>query len=258
MTWATKRKLTYMAIIFLVIALFAFIKLYPKFNVPPTCGDNKQNGAERGVDCGGACQKICPSDTVSLVVKWARSYPVSTGYYNSFAYIENQNITAAAQTISYEFSLFDDKNLFIVSRKGTIYVPPNSRFVVFEPAIPTGLRVPKNTLLRFTSTPVWLSVKDRFSEYRLLSSALSPTDLDSSPKLTATISNEGERRIEGIDIFAILYNADGNAIGASKTFLDSLSSDQKKDVYFTWRTPFNGEVKHVELMTQFNIFNQPK
>src|SRR5258706_7402476 len=258
MTWAARRKLTYTAIVILLVAVFAFIKLYPKFNVPPTCSDSKQNGDERGVDCGGACQKICLSDTTPLVIKWSRSFSVSTGFYNSFAYIENQNISAAAELVAYEFSLFDDKNLFITSRKGTTYIPPNGRVVVFEPAIPTGVRIPNNTLFRFTSTPLWLSTKDRFSDLKLLSTAGVPTNLDSAPKLTATLENASTQNINGIDVFAIIYNTDGNAIGASKTYLENLTNGQKQDVFFTWRAPFNDDIKKVELLTQFNIFDQVK
>lgn len=239
-----------------VIGLLLFFYLYPKFNVPPTCTDNKQNGDERGIDCGGICSRICLDDTTPLVVKWSRSHPVANGYYNSFAYIENQNISAAAEQVSYEFTLFDDKNLYIASRKGSTYVSPNGRFAIFEPAIPTGERVVKNTLFRFTSTPNWVNAKDRFTDLKLLTSAESPTNLDVAPKLNGTIENASLYTIKDIDVFAVVYDADGNAIGTSTTHVGTLASGIKKDIFFTWRAPFPGEAKKVELLSQFNVFTQ--
>jgi hypothetical protein len=256
MTWAAKRKLTYFGGVLLVFLVALFLYLYPKFTVPPTCTDAKKNGDERGVDCGGACARICVEDTTPLVVKWSRSYAVAKGYYNAFAYIENQNISAASQEVTYEFTLFDEKNLFIASRQGKTYVPPNGRFAVFEPAIPTGERVPKNTLFRFTSTPVWVTAKDRFSELKLLSSVGSPENLDLAPKLKGVVENASLYTIKNINVFAVIYDADGNALGTSATQINGMSSGVKKDVFFTWRAPFGGEAKRVELLTQFNIFEQ--
>jgi hypothetical protein len=256
MTWAAKRKLTYLGLVVLCFAVVLFLYLYPKFTVPPTCTDAKQNGNERGVDCGGACARICVEDTTPLVVKWSRSYAVAKGYYNAFAYVENQNISAASREVSYEFTLFDEKNLFIASRQGKTYVPPNGRFAVFEPAIATGERVPKNTLFRFTSTPVWVSAKDRFSDLKLLTSTESPTNLDVAPKLKGVVENASLYTIKNINVFAIIYDSNGNALGTSATQINGISSGVKKDVFFTWRTPFDGEAKRVELLTQFNIFEQ--
>lgn len=92
MTWSGKRKLYYGGIACIAIALFLFINIYPKLTKDPTCSDGKRNGAEVGTDCGGGCARICAAEAVPLVVKWSRSFKVSEGFYNAFAYIENQNL----------------------------------------------------------------------------------------------------------------------------------------------------------------------
>lgn len=207
-----------------------------------------------GVDCGGSCERLCFSQTTPLLVKWSRSFRVAPGFYNAFAYIENQNLGAAAREIGYEFTLYDEQNLFIGSRKGAVYVPPNGRFGVFEPAIPTGTRIPKNTLFRIISEPEWLRITEEESKQVLHTQATLPENTDTEPRLLATLENPTILPIKNIDVFAILYDDNGNALSVSKTILEALSPGDKKTVSFTWREPFTTLVQDTEIITQVNVF----
>ena len=238
----------------LFVALYLAVKIYPSFNIAPTCTDTKKNGDERGIDCGGACTKICQNDAAPLVIKWSRSFKVGEGIYNSFAYLENQNVQAAAQIIYYEFNLYDANNIFITTRKGSTYVPPNSRIGIFEPAVNTGKRVPKNTLFKLLSTADWEKVTEDESKQVIFAEATIPTNLEISPRLSLVVENPTVNLTRNIDVFAIIYDADNNALGLSKTIIDSMSSGTKKEVNFTWREPFAGEPKRTEIITQVNIF----
>jgi hypothetical protein len=61
-------------------------------------------------------------------------------------------------------------------------------------------------------------------------------------------------RFNYIDVFAIIYGNDGNALGVSKTIIDNMPSGAKEKHTFTWREPFAGEPKRTEIITQVNIF----
>ena len=92
MEWAHKRQLKYLMIVLSVILLsVAFIAYRLFFSQPATCFDNKQNGAESGIDCGGACERICLAEQRELMVHWARPSRVTDNVYNAVAYIENRN-----------------------------------------------------------------------------------------------------------------------------------------------------------------------
>ncbi len=254
MSWAGKRKMFYGGIACLAFALFLLVNIYPKLNKPPTCVDAKQNGTETGIDCGGGCERICQAAAVPLVVKWSRAFKVGDGYYNAFAYIENQNLLASSKIVYYQFDFYDANNIFISSRQGATYIPPNGRFGIFEPAIVTGNRIPKNTLFRFTSIPEWLRVSVDESKQSVFAEAGVPTNLDVAPKLPVTISNPTITSIQAIDALAIIYDNDNNALGVSKTVIDGMAAGTKKDVTFTWREPFAGEPKRTEIITQVNVF----
>ena len=254
MTWSAKRKLYYGGIACIVIALFLFINIYPKLTKDPTCSDGKRNGTEVGIDCGGGCSRICAAEAVPLVVKWSRSFKVSEGFYNAFAYIENQNLQAAARVIYYEFTFYDADNIFISSRKGTAYVPANGRFGIFEPAVSTGKRIPKNTTFKFASTPEWLKVTEDESKQIIFAEAGVPSNLEIAPRMSVGVENPTLSQVRDIDVFAIIYDADDNALAVSKTVVDGLIANSKKNLTFTWREPFAGDPKRVEIISQINVF----
>ncbi len=254
MTWGGRRKLLYGGILCIVVALLLLAYIYPKINVAATCVDQKQNGAEHGIDCGGNCVKICQAEAAPLVVKWTRSFKVADGYYNAFSYVENQNIQAASQTLYYEFSLYDSDNVFITSRSGMTYVPPNGQFGIFEPAIATGKRIPKNTSIKLVNDPQWLKISQDEAKQSIFAEASVPTNLDIAPKLSVSIENSTITPVKNVDVFAIVYGEAGNALGVSKTILDVVPANAKRTATFTWREPFAGEVKKTEIINQVNVF----
>ena len=111
MTWAFRRQILYILILIIFLSVFGFLIVYPRLNKAPTCFDNKKNGAEGGVDCGGLCLRACIEQTDALSVLWARTFRVVPGRYNAVAYIENHNKNAAVNKINYRFRFADKKYL---------------------------------------------------------------------------------------------------------------------------------------------------
>src|SRR3989338_6228133 len=116
-SWSQRRKSVY----FLIFAgfLFGFVILpaYFLFYKPPTCFDGKQNSDEKGVDCGGGCATLCRSQYLDPNIIWTRVIKVKSGLYNVLAYIENPNIDAGADSISYVFRIKDNDGVLIYERK---------------------------------------------------------------------------------------------------------------------------------------------
>src|SRR3989344_1172894 len=135
MTWALKRQILYITVLILCIAIFGFLIIYPSLSKAPTCSDNKQNGNETGVDCGGSCARACLAQVDEISVLWARSFRVIAGRYNAVAYFENHNKNIAIDKINYKFRFADKNNIYIGKREGSTFIPPSGRFAIFEPAI---------------------------------------------------------------------------------------------------------------------------
>jgi len=244
-TWASKRKTLYatafIAAIVFLIALPLFLIFYEK----PTCFDGKMNGRETGVDCGGKCAKVCSADFLSPVITWARSHKIAEGVYNLGAYIENPNPDGGAVNVPYTFTLYDSAGLPIAERRGTTYIPPYRNIVVFENAVLTNERVPARITFEFDSRIPWeKSIQN--AEYLVASNGRLTED--GRPRLEAEVHNRNVEAYQNIDVFAILYDINGNVVAFSKTKIDSLAPNQKERAVFTWPLPLTAPVARTEVI----------
>ncbi|MFA5933768.1 MAG: hypothetical protein WC795_00890 [Candidatus Paceibacterota bacterium] len=256
MNWAVKRQLFFISIFLGLIMLIIGILAVPKLIAKPTCTDTKQNGTEAGIDCGGECPNFCPFEVNSAIVLWARSFQSSTNTYNAVAYIENQNSNAAIKSIPYEFKIYDENSIIITSRKGIAFIPPNGRTPIFESTISVGNRTPVRTSFEFIGKLDWIKVDSHIIEnLPIVSRDNNLINIDTTPKLTSTIVNNSFYDLFDVEVVAILYNADGNAIAASKTVIDSLAKSSSVPVFFTWSKPFGDTISTIEVIPRINIFS---
>lgn len=256
MTWALKRQIFYITILVLFISVFGFLIIYPNISKAPTCTDNKQNGDETGIDCGGSCPKACVYQVDQVSVLWARAFKVVPGRYNAVAYLTNHNQNEAIENITYRFRFADANNVYIGKREGSTFVPPGGNFAVFEPAIDVGSSTPVYVSFEFTEEPVWLQVSpEKINQLKVLVSNIQLTDPDTSPRLSATLKNNSLFTIPNVGAVAILYDKTGNAISTSRTYFDQLSPLQSVDANFTWPEPLPGEVVQKEIIPMFDVFS---
>ena len=255
MTWAFKRQIFYIVILLLFFGIFGFLITYPSFNKPPTCADSKQNGDETGVDCGGSCAKACLSQVDEISILWARAFKVVPGRYNAVAYLENHNKNTAVNKINYRFRFADKNNVYIGKREGSTYIPPSGKFAVFEPGIDIGNSIPIYTTFEFTQTPEWTTIPpEKINQLQVLVSNINLMNEETSPVLSATIKNNSFFVIKEVDIIAILYDANRNAVSASRTYLNELVAGENREVNFTWPEPLPDKVIAKEIIPLYNIF----
>lgn len=255
MTWAFKRQFFYIFVLVLFLTGSGFLIIYPSLNKPPTCLDGKQNGTETGVDCGGSCSRACFAQVDPVSVLWARTFKVVAGRHNAVAYLENHNKNTAINKINYRFRFADANNIYIGKRDGSTYVPPSGKFAVFEPAIDIGNSIPVYTTFEFTEFPQWVTVSlEKVRQLQVLVSSIALTDEDTAPKLSAKIRNGSLFTIPAIKVVAILYDALGNSVAVSSTYIDLLNGEESKDVNFSWPEPILSKVIAKEIIPMYNIF----
>lgn len=255
LSWGAKRQLGYFSIILVAIIVALIIMILPYLNKEPTCFDGKTNGDESGIDCGGACAKVCTPDALSLVTLWSRAFKVEGGKYNLMAYIENQNRESGVPIMSYEFKVYDDNNIFIGRRSGTTFITSNDRTAIFEAGIDTGNRTPKRVSFEFTSAPTWIKI-DRDQKNALAVSAEDKVLSNplNSPKLEAMIVNKTINEIKNLEVYAVLYDEQDNVITVSKTLIDILPKNGKSPIVFTWPEPLPTRPTRIDIFPQVNIF----
>ena len=256
MTWAAQRQIFYIFILVVILLALGSLIGYPFFNDPPSCQDNKQNGNETGVDCGGSCVRACLSQVDQISVIWARAFRVVPGRYNAVAYLENHNTNTVVSKIKYRFRFADANNIYIGKREGETTVPAGGHFAVFETAVDIGNSIPTYTTFEFTETPLWVTVpKEKIDQLRIAVSDIKLENTDTSPILSAIVKNNSLLIISEIDVVVILYDEKENAISASRTYLEKLSGQEKAEIRFTWPEPIPGKVVTKEIIPIFDIFS---
>jgi Mg-chelatase subunit ChlD len=237
MDWATKRKLQYFGIIVATIIIFIVIPFYVFIYEAPTCFDGSKNGSEAGIDCGGACKLLCSTQIAEPISRWdPRVFKVSPGTYSVIAYLENPNVTGEVLNAPYSFKLYDKDGILIVEKKGTTFIPKGATFAIFEGGIETGERIPTRAAFSFDGPLVWTRNAATPPQITVVNKALSR--LETSPRVDASVTNNSFERIRNIELVAIISDGSGNAIAASRTFIENLERGTTLPIVFTWPAPF--------------------
>jgi hypothetical protein len=246
-TWSSRRKLLYGGSIFAIIAGVIGTVFFFYFYKPPTCFDGARNGKEQGIDCGGICAKLCQGAFLTPKIEWGggKAEKVADGLYNLASYIINPNTTVAALNVPYKFTLFDYKGILIAERQGYIDIPAHRNTLVFESAVSVGKRVPTKVTFEFLAPPLWFKSHDTIGGLVVVDKKYAEDEKMSS--LEIHLENKDLVPYQNITVGAVLYDANDNVIGFSKTIVDSLPAQGGKEVApFTWPLSRNGKVVTIE------------
>lgn len=244
--WAFMRRVQY-GTFFAIFCMLVISSVYYKYLYhAPTCFDSSQNGSEIGTDCGGSCTRICTFTVTQPKASWARSFRVQDGQYNAVAYIENINRVAASPELSYTFSLHDAQGL-IVERKGKTILPPDSVYPVFEAHIDTGSRIPTQTFITLDPIELWLPATEGRNQFTVTDRKL--TSSDSKPRLDAKIFNDSLTKADKVEVVATIFDAKGNALTSSRTFIDNFAPRSEASAVFTWPEPIAKTIRSCEVPT---------
>lgn len=69
------------------------------------------------------------------------------------------------------------------------------------------------------------------------------------PRVEAAITNTSLQSVGPLDVTAVVYGTDENALGVSKTIIDELGSEASKNIFFTWQQPFTVREEVCEIPT---------
>ena len=248
MKWSTQKQLSYGIVFLLIIIIVIGVPTYfTFFNKPATCFDNRQNQNETGVDCGGVCTKACVADVIeNPIVLWSRAFPIANGKYNLVAYLQNPNIDYVSEPFTYVFSIFDENNVLIGSREGTISAPYDKNFVVFEQAFDAGQRPIGKVTFDITSKITWRKSPSQNTKFSVSSDQI--VVIGGTPTLTSTITNKTVDTYTNFYVVAIVYDVDGNAMLVSRTLVDELRSSGKVVTVFTWPYLTNLKYSKIEIL----------
>ncbi len=236
LSWSNQRKFLYAGVVAVIAVAFLLVVYLQFFTTAPICFDGTLNGDEHGIDCGGSCALFCTDQARPPIVLWARVFEVGPSTYTAAAYVRNPNPGAATRDVAYSFQLFDEKNLLVTERTGTIDIPAVQTVPFIDTNINVGNRTVTHALFAFSEEPRWYKAAS-VPQLRVRNQYLAP---DAS-QLSATVANDSINNVDKVTIVAVLFDADGIARAASRSVLQRVPRKGSQDVTFTW----SGGVKNI-------------
>jgi len=247
MSWGTQRRNRVVSLIVSVILIVSGAVAFIVFYEEPNCFDGKQNSKEIGIDCGGNCELLCSSETLDLLVLWYRYFEVAPGIYNVLALIENQNLNAGADQISYKFDLLDENGISLDFRTGKFNIKPKEIIPIFESGLDTGKLKPARMSFVLGEQIIWQRQNERDKSVIIKDESIDETEKNFT-KIKATILNVSVDRIEDIYFIVIIYDEKNNAFASSSTFVELLPGSSEKDIVFTWPKKFDEQISKFEII----------
>lgn len=241
-SWRTRRKIQYLTSVFVFVAVIFSVPIYNFLKKAPTCFDGTHNGDELGVDCGGSCILVCSADVRPVSVVWERAFTVTRGVVTAAAYAENPNFGLVAPEVPYRFQVFDAQNVLIAEKRGTTYIATDGAFVLFEGPLSGGERVPDHVAFTFDTLVPWYR---RSEAPPLLEVKRQELVATTTPRIEADIYNAAVTPLSNIEVIAVAYDRLDNALGVSRTFIDTLAALDMHTVTFSWPHAFSDDVARI-------------
>lgn len=253
MDWRLKRQLKIIVTIFIVAALIAVWFSFKAY-FTPTCFDNRQNGGEADVDCGGSCVSCEVKHAKDVAIFWTRGVAVRENSYDAVAYVENQNEAVSSPRLKYEFVLSDDKGE-IARRKGESYIFPQERTYIIENAIEVSrppsqvdFRVLQDEWAYASKPPPDLVVEKK--EYGVQGDGALQNSV-----VRASIFNREPFGFREAEVIFVVFDNAGAVLGVSKVLAEEVRSGESHEVKALWPYKFSGNVGTIYARARANIFN---
>lgn len=244
MDWARKREWTVIAVLtaftLAVLAILAFAILYKT----PTCTDQKLDGDERGVDCGGSCSTVCSADAEKASVRFARVLQQS-GRDDLIAYIDNPNTDVYARNVRLVLDFYSADG-HLTEKHAQLSLPANRTTPLFLPGI-VNAPVERVFVSFANGSPQWTKGTGA-SEILPKASNLSVSGADAEPHLTATVTNVTAYAEHAVPFVATVFDADGTVIAASQTVVPLIPPQGSAQAVFTWNEPFASPYARIEIV----------
>ena len=247
--WSQRRKRIILSLIFGFLIFFIGLPVFFFFYRGPTCTDGKQNGDEKGIDCGGGCKKLCQADNLSIILKGdPQVVQVGSTTYAVVIQAQNPNLSSDILRARYIFRMYESSSTVPVRIiDGDVYVPQGQKFAVFEGPFDFSEAKPDRATFEWKQDSlVWNTNTKPLTALVIEEKYLSGEGEE--PRLTAELYNPSLDKVNNVELTAIISDEQGNTIGVSKTFVDSIEKEGREPIVFTWPQPFVGTPALIDIL----------
>lgn len=223
----------------MVLSAISFLIFWKFWYQTPNCFDGIKNGDETGIDCGGSCARVCGGDTVQPIMRWdPRLFEISPGLWSVLVYVENPNINIDAVHVPYIFTIHDADNRILEEKRGVTILPKNQTVGIFEGPIPIPEEYnPRRAFFELGERITWR--RNEREKEKIVVSHSPLLREDTAPRVEAVVRNDEIYEIKNIELIIAVFDGSDNAVAASRTFVESIKSNESANVLFTWPKPFD-------------------
>lgn len=249
--WSARRKFSYAGAVVMVFTL-AFAYSFRETLFPhPTCFDNKQNGFESGIDCGGACSLRCSQEVIPLSVSWSTLSKTSSTTYDLIGYVSNKNLDNVPHEMGYAFIVYDAEGREMSRIPGTTVVPLGDFPIIYQ-----------NATFPITPNSITLTLSNNVKHYKVNEQ---PTDTiirvsdtkfenGSIPRVSTKVTNMTRQVFRNVPVRVVLYDVDGNAFAGGETTIPEIGKEEVENVVFTWKRAFQDPPVKVRVLPILDPF----
>ena len=252
-SWRQSRKIAFIVVIIIIISGFLAYKTFPYFNKPATCYDNKENGDERGVDCGGSCKLICITDVIPFDIKYSKAISTDVGLYDIVSLIENRNKDKDTNdgSIDYTFLIYDKSGSVIKTISGSTTLPIGQTFPIVIQNVPITLSPGNsisNVVLNISDNKSWKAQDSVYANsFFKIGNIDFKRNFNNISQLKVNVSNLTKAYFRNVPVSVLLYDSNNNLVATNETILKEVKGSESKDLVFTWRKPLSIDNPKIEV-----------
>lgn len=239
--WRQKRKAFIVAVIFMIVILFALFKALPKILPQATCNDGVRNQNELDIDCGGECQKVCKSEYLPITVDVAKAIQTGTTTYKLFGLLKNPNADFKPTEILYKFYIYDkDGNKKEIGNN--IKVPVGQ----YIPIVVENYQADNIAKVNLTVSDYEMKRSNKDFSVILKDFIFENGDI---PKLQIFYTSPYRTDILNQFVFYVLTkDKDGNILSVDTTDVKGLYADRVDNFYLSFKEKFDRDVSSLMLL----------
>lgn len=261
-------KKMFIIIIILLVPTVLYLLLFP--NKPDVCFNGILDFDEERIDCGGACEKICPlilPDVSQIDVDWVEFVQDGKNRYDLVAKITNKNSSWGVFSVYYRFVIYDNAGNITKTDFENTYIMPkgflkeDGKKYIIENNYVLNTKIEK-VYIEFEDFD-WREVKDALDLAHVNFKVIEVEQENRGfPELTfgsyfvsGVAKNTAKYTFDRVDIAVVLFDKNNHLIAAGKTNHWTLGSDEKREFMIFWKNPIQGEVDYIDYIAQTNIFS---
>ncbi|OGI31155.1 MAG: hypothetical protein A2271_04940 [Candidatus Moranbacteria bacterium RIFOXYA12_FULL_35_19] len=244
--------------IYVAIFLLIIFGLYFIFKPEENCFDKIKNQNEKGIDCGGVCQKECDEiKAQDLIIEKIGVIPSGINdKYDFYAKISNPNAVFGNKNFSYEINFKDSSGNIIASKNNKGFILPGEEKYIVENNLDSPVN-PASSEFKIVSSE-WVKFEDYYERPDIQIINKNYSEISGGVGFASAqglLRNRSPYDFESIKIQVILKDSTGNILALNSTEMKTIKSGEDRDFKVLWPSNFPGAVSAMEAQAEVNIFN---